>query len=447
MHLEHQSTCAIDPGLRGLLARLNALSGHPMFQAQRDRAVGVALRSYADENGQLRWAPLTEEMDLALLYVFADYFPDDGQLSLIEQIRDTIDVHVPAEERAWLDPLKHSSMDLLEVTDIDLSIEDGLILRSFGDQQMFRVPVGTVGRPVRRGQALLSRLIVSDHTILPGTAIVLSCAHARAILEATHRWQREMEAESGSFVLGEWREFAKRFGYVLLWCFAEARLRAIMAADAAIQFRRPDGQAFLYALALYEHADYRRLADGMAALNNVRAAEDKSVDDVRMWVLDEPGDRGARRIVARLTLTLTQLIVECDSADRLNTVKHQLAAEFGFALHFRGETASVPVHDIPAVNLDEDELPVITRTIAPDEEARLLRTFLEAMYLEWADRPSPSLDHLTPRHAATMPAYRHRVERLIDDMAREDFVCRRTGTRGYDYNTLRAHVGVPEATV
>jgi hypothetical protein len=34
----------------------------------------------------------------------ADYFPDDGQLSLIEQVRETIDVHVPEDERAWLTP-------------------------------------------------------------------------------------------------------------------------------------------------------------------------------------------------------------------------------------------------------------------------------------------------------------------------------------------------------
>ena len=65
---------------------------------------------------------------------------------------------------------------------------------------------------------------------------------------------------------------------------------------------------------------------------------------------------------------------------------------------------------------------------------------------EWADRPASSLDQLTPRHAAAMPAYRQRVAQLIDDMERGDLQYRRTGTRGYDYNVLRAHVGVPEAT-
>jgi hypothetical protein len=186
----------------------------------------------------------------------------------------------------------------------------------------------------------------------------------------------------------------------------------------------------------------------MAAIDNAHAVADERAGEVRVWVLDESiGVEAKPRTVARLTLTPTQLMVECESADRLNTVKHRLASEFGFSLHFRGETAAVPMHDSPTVDLEEDDTPGTTVVVTPDEESRLLGTFLETMYLEWADRPCPALDSLTPRHAAAMPPYRDRVERLIDDMERDDLQYRRTGTRRYEYNVLRAHVGVPEATV
>jgi len=221
----------------------------------------------------------------------------------------------------------------------------------------------------------------------------------------------------------------------------------MLAADAAIQYRRPDGQPFLYALALYEHTEFRRLAEGMAAISSARPAEGQDVGDVRVWVVDDPRGVGPPSTIARFMLSTTQLMVECDSADRLNTLKHQLASEFGFTLHFRGETARVPMHDLPTSNLEEDEPPEVTMAVSQAEESRLLSTFLETIYLEWADRPSPSLDNLTPRHAAAMPAYGDRVARLIDHMERDDLGYRRTGTRGYDYNVLRAHVGVPEATV
>jgi hypothetical protein len=102
---------------------------------------------------------------------------------------------------------------------------------------------------------------------------------------------------------------------------------------------------------------------------------------------------------------------------------------------------------MPAVDLHEDEVATTTVVVTRDEEARRLSTFLETRYLEWSDLPCPALDQLTPRHAAAMPAYRDRVGHLIDDMERDDLGCLRTGTHGYDYNILRAHVGVPEATV
>ena len=36
-----------------------------------------------------------------------------------------IEVHVPEEERAWLDPLKHSYVDLLEIVDVTEPPENG----------------------------------------------------------------------------------------------------------------------------------------------------------------------------------------------------------------------------------------------------------------------------------------------------------------------------------
>ncbi|MDE3035309.1 MAG: hypothetical protein KGJ14_04985, partial [Nitrospirota bacterium] len=105
----------LDPSLASLLGRLERLAQEPGFQLQRATALGQALRPYAEYARVLPIAPLAEELALADLYVYADYFPTDGQLSLVEQVRDMIEVHVPQEERAWLDPLRHSYMDLLEV--------------------------------------------------------------------------------------------------------------------------------------------------------------------------------------------------------------------------------------------------------------------------------------------------------------------------------------------
>ncbi len=124
---------ASEASFDALVVRLQATALEPGFQLQRQLALSLALRPYQSYGKGFHLNPLPDEFALAELYLYADYYPDDGQLSLIEQVRDTITTHVPEEERVWLDPLRHSYMDLLEITSINADDgEDGLTVRSLG---------------------------------------------------------------------------------------------------------------------------------------------------------------------------------------------------------------------------------------------------------------------------------------------------------------------------
>ena len=90
----------VDAGLQGLVARLRVLAFGSMFRGQSDVAMALVLRPYVEYASQVGLSPLPEEVEQGHLYAFADYVPEDGQLSLIEQVRGTIEVHVivPREE-------------------------------------------------------------------------------------------------------------------------------------------------------------------------------------------------------------------------------------------------------------------------------------------------------------------------------------------------------------
>ncbi len=443
---EAAPTIPLDPSLASLYGRLEALSQEPDFQEQRALALGLALRPYAEYARALPIAPLPEEVVQAELYLFADYFPTGGQLSLIEQVRDLIEVHVPDEERAWLDPLRHSYLDLLEIRAID-DASQVLALRSLGDTTDYRVAAGTFCRAVRVGQVLVTRLIrLADRAVLPGHAILLSGMIGRAVLDAVNDLRRDMEARAGLFALGDWPEFAKQHGYYLLWQVAQARLGALVQADEQVRYRTREGQPFLYAVALYEHRAPRSTAVAIEQLDGFSAETPGA-----SWIIRTPSDDMARRngeepIVARLTLTPSQLVVEADSGERLDTIKHALASTLGFSVHFRGDTAAVPAHEIPTVDLLMETIPDKTVVVPIEDERRLLGAFLDSVYLEWADRPCPALGDRTPRHAAADQAGREAVAGVIDRMERDDLGLRRTGRKAYDYNRLRAHVGLPEVT-
>ncbi|MBP8154879.1 MAG: DUF2384 domain-containing protein [Nitrospira sp.] len=434
-----------------ILMRLDRLSMTPEFAQQRRIAFTRALQVYVELGNQAPLSPLPEEVDLADLLLYADFYPEDGQLTLIEQLRDVITEHIPEEERVWLDPLKHSYMDLVELLPQEIG-QARRTLRSIGNGRIYEVPADSLGPDAESGQVLFTRLVrepgdpESPLAVPAGPVLMLSAEDARALYETTGEERREMEVVGGSFELGDWPEFAKRFGHLLLRNFARMRVAALVEAVSEIRYRTTAGAPYFYVMALYEHHEFTFIAGGMAELEGwkeeapVRSAGAAGSGKPRRFVQGNNGAEAGASPTARVTVTATELFLECDSRERLDTVKHSLAAAFGFSLHFRGEAVQPPMRQVTQAELSAAE--PLTVVVTDEEDRTLMNAFLETVYLEWADRESPVFGGETPRHVMTTQTGRAEVAALIDEMERNDFGLLRTGVAAFDYNKLRAHVGL-----
>ena len=164
------------PSLDALLARLGIPFVGAGVVAQRQIAMRLALQPYFEGGAGSLLSPLPQETELANLLLYADFYPQDGQLTLIEQLRDVITEHIPQEEREWLDPLKHSSLDLAEFLSVDEQ-DQRLVFRSVGNARVYRVPDGTFRKGLQPGQVLLTRLIREpgdvewERAVIAGAAI------------------------------------------------------------------------------------------------------------------------------------------------------------------------------------------------------------------------------------------------------------------------------------
>ena len=440
------------PSLDALLARLESLSLEPRVAVQRQVALRLALQPYFEGPIGAMLSPMPQEEELADLLFYADFYPVDGQLTLIEQLRDVITEHIPQEEREWLDPLKHSYLDLVEFLSVD---EQGqrLIFRSIGNARVYRVPDGAFRKELHPEQVLFTRFIREpsdmewERTVIAGAAIVLSKEDGNGLLNATLDYRRQVEISAGSFELGDWPEFAKRYGHVLLGTFARMRFAAFVDAVVSIRYVAEGGQPYLYAMAQYDHSGYGHMGETLAGLEGFEREATvppsdgtSSSKEAQHFVQREVSGVLKSAVIARLILTATQLWVECDSRERLDTVKHKLAAAFGFSLHFRGETCMPPPRQLKESELAVEE--PLTLVISTGEDRALLNGFLESLYLEWAERDCPSLGNQMPRHVATSATGREQVAALIADLERHDPGIRRVGHAVFDYNKLRAHVGL-----
>ena len=434
-----------------ILMRLDRLSMTPGFAQQRRIAFTRALQVYVELGSQAPLSPLPEEVGLADLLLYADFYPEDGQLTLIEQLRDVITEHIPEEERVWLDPLKHSYMDLVELLPQEIG-KERRNLRSIGNGRVYEVPADSLGSDAESGQVLFTRLVrepgdpESPLAVPAGPVLMLSAEDAKALYETTGEERREMEVVGGSFELGDWQEFAKRFGHLLLRNFARMRLAALIEAVSEIRYRTTAGAPYFYVMALYEHHEFTFIAGGMAELAGwkeeapVRSAGATASGKLRRFVQGNNEAAAGASLTARVTVTATELFLECDSRERLDTVKHSLAAAFGFSLHFRGEAVQPPMRQVTQAELSAAE--PLTVVVTDEEDRTLMNAFLETVYLEWADRESPAVGGETPRHVMTTQSGRTQVAALIDEMERNDFGLLRTGVAAFDYNKLRAHVGL-----
>lgn len=434
-----------------ILMRLDRLSMTPGFAQQRRIAFTRALQVYVELGSQAPLSPLPEEVGLADLLLYADFYPEDGQLTLIEQLRDVITEHIPEEERVWLDPLKHSYMDLVELLPQEIG-KERRNLRSIGNGRVYEVPADSLGSDAESGQVLFTRFVrepgdpESPLAVPAGPVLMLSAEDARALYETTGEERREMEVVGGSFELGDWQEFAKRFGHLLLRNFARMRLAALVEAVSEIRYRTTAGTPYFYVMALYEHHEFTFIAGGMAELAGwkeeapVRSAGATASGKLRRFVQGNNEAAAGASLTARVTVTATELFLECDSRERLDTVKHSLAAAFGFSLHFRGEAVQPPMRQVTQAELSAAE--PLTVVVTDEEDRTLMNAFLETVYLEWADRESPAVGGETPRHVMTTQSGRTQVAALIDEMERNDFGRLRSGVTAFDYNKLRAHVGL-----
>ncbi len=443
-----RTACREEDALHNLLARLAEQSQQVDFQIQRQLAFELALQPYLDPVTAQFLSPLEEEIQLAEWYLFADFLPTDGHPSLIEQIRDTITVHIPEEERVWLDPIRHSYMDVLRIVSLDPPGQPGRMeLQSLGDAQRFTVPYPD-HPPLQQHRVLVTRLIRGpSSTYLPGPPLVLSAAVGSQLLAITHDLRRQIEFGTGNFALAEWPEFMKAYGYLLIWSLARIRGGTLALADAQVTYRNERGGPLLYAIAIYEHDAFKALDSELGEWEQLTSGSPDDFSgpgqsEVRVWTEYTAESDMPEQAVTRFTLTPTQLFVEADSAARLDSLKHQLASTFGFALHFRGETVTPPPHPPPQIDLLAEKYAIPEVTVPMEQENRLLRALMEKVYLEWAEQPCPAFKNETPRHYCRNPENKKAVAHLLDQMEQHDLGLRRTGQRAYNYTILRDHLGL-----
>lgn len=115
-----------------------------------------------------------------------------------------------------------------------------------GDKLIFDVLLPVTPIPYKIGHVLLTRLLrgLAD-TRLPGPPLALSSSMGKAVFELTNEMRREIEMGTSNFALSKWAEFAKSYGYIMMWNVAKVRRGAWTVVDSHIDYQNTQGESSL----------------------------------------------------------------------------------------------------------------------------------------------------------------------------------------------------------
>lgn len=161
---------------------------------------------------------------------------------------------------------------------------------------------------------------------------------------------------------------------------------------------------------------------------------------LRRFVQRMKTETRAEDITARVTVTATELFLECASQERFLTPSSiRWRQPSGIRSTFGVKSSSRPYgrsrrRSCPGRTADGGG--------GRRRGSSVAEGLSQTVYLEVGGSRVSRSGGETPRHVAKTPAGRDRVAALINEMERCDFGLLRSGVAAFDYNVLRAHVGL-----
>lgn len=158
------------------------------------------------------------------------------------------------------------------------------------------------------------------------------------------------------------------------------------------------------------------------------------------WVWFEEAGGGMHRLLGRIELSGTRLMLETMSEERGARGRGLLEALLGDRIRHLATTCEDVMEAVkrkgPAAG------PPRREPLPPEVEAEAVTRFLDRHYREWLDIPVPALGHRTPRHAARLKTIRPRLEQLLRQFENHAERDRLEGRPGYDFGWLRVELGL-----
>jgi len=209
-----------------------------------------------------------------------------------------------------------------------------------------------------------------------------------------------------------------------------------------LQVQTPEGDELVFATTSFKVLDGSVLRERLLSSDELEVAEEDSDDEelTLVWLGPPVPGETSRRVLANLSLTGNELVIETSSHRRAESAASFITALAGKSIREEGrssQTVQEKLQDGPPAAKRELE-----PEIPPEIKARVIGEYLEMHYRKWPDTRLPALDGYTPREASREPALRDRLVEILKEFENMEERKRRLGEPYYDVSRLKTELEV-----
>ena len=356
-----------------------------------------------------------------------DYCPKRfGRPAIIEYMARYGDKLPPAQRRE-LEERVNSRYGLFELLRVDRGV--GVELRDVFREDEFFVHDVNSSNSVTQWDGLIARVrSEGDRTVFVGELLSVP----RRIYPAFRDWIREDREQAGL----PWPSYFRANSHLL-------RRRLYAMADSwakNVVLRNADNETVVLAKAVFPVRDAQRVRKLLDSGDGFSFEREEQGTAHFHWLRRIPGEEDASRLLGSLHLTPGELVLECNSRERMDRGIGLIRGLAGDAVGEVRRNLELPRRVMEESPADQPLPP--GAEIPPEVKKKVLMDFYAKHYEKWPDTPLPALGGSTPREAAADPEQRAPLIEMLKTFENTEDRKRRAGEPWYDFSRIKKTLGV-----
>lgn len=323
------------------------------------------------------------------------------------------------DEHKVLTMMKNSVISLYEVQEV--FPEKGLLLKDLLMGGEYDVREKSATRSARKWDIFAARLFLVDGSyIMSGSVYSYHLKSKKEIIDDIHAELEDYKEEYPDASMDDFLKYnSENFNFY--WY-------DLIQNPTPIKLHTTSGEPLLFSKAIFEIKDKEAVTDGLLKINGFERCKDGFI-----WY-DKRDEEGSATILGKVEVKEHELILGCNSKERLERGKRLILESLSDALIHREDTFQDPIEAMESYKESTTEEPV--NELPMEIQQQFYNQFMQKHSEKWLGEKIPALNGEPPMQAIKTEEGKRKVIELLKSIENSEEHNKREGRPFYDISWM-----------